>query len=223
MVRVEVSPSEAEVICSADGKYSLSFNLSVNLPVEGLIDQLLSLSASHQRAGLVAIPTSPDSLYPPIEDPVSLASATVLDPFLQTPFSSLRAEDVAYREYLARGRWPVVGDFFVKSSSSSSSSPKLRTASTASTVFSSVARPPPGLVSHGREGSRPRALSEASCLLLPGGDHASFGLHAANVGSSSSAADTRSRALTMNHWAPPCEENSGSEFPQQSASECKQM
>ena len=194
-------PSEAEVVCSADGKFSLSFNLSVNLPVEGLIDQLLSLS---QRSSSDNHPLFPDHQEPP----------RPADPFLQTPLSALRAEDVAYREYLARGRiWPVVGDFFVKTAPqvSVSSPAKLRTASAASTAFSARPAPPPGLAQ--TAGARPRALSEASCL-TGGADNF--------AAASCPQSDARSRALTMNHWAPPCEENSG-EFPIQSQSECKQM
>ena len=169
MVRVDVQPSEAEVVCSADGKYSLSFNLSVNLPVEGLIDQLLSLSSSHR---------------PP--EPVAC------DPFLQTPFSALRSEDAAYRDYLARGRWPG-GDFFVET--------KSRSASAASTAF--TARP--------AVSQRGRAMSEASCL-----PPAPEKFPTPNFPTS----DTRGRALTMNHWAPP---EISEQFPISNPSECKQM
>jgi hypothetical protein len=148
--------SEPELVYSAEGGgYSLQFGLTVNLPVDGLLETLLKL---HQEtAGPLTIkPTVTTNLTPSSssldlyqspareEEGQEYTDAAFDDPFLAVPISPLRVDD--------RGKW-TTGTFFLKGTHNSNQGRQERTSLLASTKLSAEA---PVFT----PGARPRAVSE---------------------------------------------------------------
>jgi len=121
-------PSQVEIVYSPDSQsYSLNFGVTMQLPINELVETLLKFSAAQQMNACVVDQSTgdpqpevfldtfvPESTSLPLSDQEDFPSMLTEDTFRHIPISLIR-QDEAYLDYVQRSKWQYpAASFLVK-------------------------------------------------------------------------------------------------------------